>query len=182
MLRELLRKINRFLFKHWCLFTLCRSLTRHLSYTNKCWCLRKCLVYFRKPPSKHLALFAWAHVFLESNLYFFAYWWIFYCELFLHSFPSCCMFINVDVMSMWVISFSILTCSCLLWVFFSHNCCIYYALFASVILFACAKFCTHQFLSSQLRIFLHCAWLPVEFTADNDPTLLSFFLRKSVSV
>jgi hypothetical protein len=50
MLRELLREINRFLIQHWCLFILGRCLTRHLSYTNKHWCLRKSLVYFAKHP------------------------------------------------------------------------------------------------------------------------------------
>jgi hypothetical protein len=49
-LGEMLRLINRFLVKHWCLYRLDRCLTKHLFYTNKHQCLAKYLVYF----SKHL--------------------------------------------------------------------------------------------------------------------------------
>jgi hypothetical protein len=49
-LGEMLRLINRFLVKHWCLYRLDRCLTKHLFYTNKHQCLAKCLIYFSKHP------------------------------------------------------------------------------------------------------------------------------------
>jgi hypothetical protein len=49
-LGEMLRLINLFLVKHWCLYRLDRCLTKHLFYTNKHQYLAKCLIYF----SKHL--------------------------------------------------------------------------------------------------------------------------------
>jgi hypothetical protein len=49
MLREVLRLINQFLIKHYCLYRLDRCLTKYLSYINKHQCLTKRLIYFCKP-------------------------------------------------------------------------------------------------------------------------------------
>jgi hypothetical protein len=49
-LGKMLRLINWFLVKYWCLYRLDRCLTKHLFYINKHQCLAKCLVYFSKHP------------------------------------------------------------------------------------------------------------------------------------